>query len=528
MNKSSLLQWWEEAKDTHSTEEKIQYLLANRKWLRAHLRKLDGNKVVYRESHRLLSLASELAGLADMISVAAQRPLGRFPVLRIIVEKGREWKNNLNFREIIEFIRTKLYSFRLPPHNEKAISQIEEIIEFAEKHGLDIERHLPRARQRLREKKNQMLQHKFFEEFSKSVLERILAVQFSFDRSIYPVLPDSAFWHKLFALIEWRIVRDIILVNKNSTRVSFKHDSPADIASTDVIKILKRATEIKNRGHRVFFIGHHEGYLGPYFVRSVIRKLGFDNLTKNCNTVVGPRMFSNVVLRNGASNGGNLFVTVPSQKTTTIQTRGLAEELRKIAVKTRCFIRMPKAGLDIIKKMEYREFMRVMVESDWQEINQYAPLVDRKNYRELVAFLAEEKFSEAMKDLKKDDYDLFRSIMHECFLIFPEGSRSYIDPDGSVVMKYVSPKYMQAYMRPGDYIVPVNLVGGSDIARGWRLRPATLGFSLGDPFRVTKRMLENYEEEALNVMKKIAALPNIKKVCFRDEIQFKGKSKRRK
>jgi hypothetical protein len=422
----------------------------------------------------------------------------------------------------------KLYSFRLPPHNEKAISQIEEIIEFAEKHGLDIERHLPRARQRLREKKNQMLQHKFFEEFSKSVLERILAVQFSFDRSIYPVLPDSAFWHKLFALIEWRIVRDIILVNKNSTRVSFKHDSPADIASTDVIKILKRATEIKNRGHRVFFIGHHEGYLGPYFVRSVIRKLGFDNLTKNCNTVVGPRMFSNVVLRNGASNGGNLFVTVPSQKTTSIQTRGLAVDLRKIAVKTRCFIRMPKAGLDIIKKMEYREFMKVMVESDWQEINQYAPLVDRKNYRELVAFLAEEKFSEAMKDLKKDDYDLFRSIMHECFLIFPEGSRSYIDPDGSVVMKYVSPKYMQAYMRPGDYIVPVNLVGGSDIARGWRLRPATLGFSLGDPFRVTKRMLENYEEEALNVMKKIAALPNIKKVCFRDEIQFKGKSKRRK
>ena len=77
-------------------------------------------------------------------------------------------------------------------------------------------------------------------------------------------------------------------------------------------------SKIKNKGHRVFFIGHHEGYLGPYFIRSVIRKLGFDSLTKNCNTIVGPRMFSNVVLRNGAANVGNLFVTVPSQKTTAI------------------------------------------------------------------------------------------------------------------------------------------------------------------------------------------------------------------
>ena len=41
----------------------------------------------------------------------------------------------------------------------------------------------------------------------------------------------------------------------------------------------------------------------------------------------------------------------------------------------------------------------------------------------------------------------------------------------------INPRYLKAYMRPGDFIVPVNLVGGSDIAEGWRLRPAKLGIS---------------------------------------------------
>ncbi len=519
--------WWDESRGHHNPEEKIRIILANKKGLKNHLSELDGKKVIYRGSHRLFTVVSRIAGIADMISVTVQRVLQKLPLLRVVIGKIRAWKNNLNFRELIEFLRTKLYSFRRPPHNEKAISTLEEIIEFGEKHGLDIDAHIPRARKRLREKKNEMLQHKFFQEFSKSILERVLATQFSFDRNIYPVLPDSSFWHKVFALLENIIARDIILVNRNNERVSFKHDTAAEIASTDVIRILERTAQIKKDGHRVFFIGHHEGYLGPYFVRCVIRKLGFDNLTKNCNTVVGPRMFSNVVLRNGALNGGNLFVTVPSQKTTSIKTIGLAEELRKIAARTRCFIKMPDTGLAVIEKLDYRDFMRVMVHGDREAMKQYTKVLGRRKIRELEAFLAGEKFSESMKDLKQEDYDLFREIMHECFLIFPEGSRSNIDPDGSVVMKYVSPKYMQAYMRPGDFIVPVNLVGGSDITRGWRLRPATLGLSLDDPFEVTPAMLENYEKEALNVMRKIARLPNIKKVYFKEETQFKRKNNHR-
>ena len=94
-------------------------------------------------------------------------------------------------------------------------------------------------------------------------------------------------------------------------------------------------------------------------------------------------------------------------------------------------------------------------------------------------------------------------------------------------MKYINPKYFEAYMRPGDYIAPVNLVGGSDLTRGWRLRPALLGISMDDPFEVTVKMLRNFEEAGLAVMKKIAALPNIKTVRFKEEIQFRIRTEQR-
>jgi len=234
-------------------------------------------------------------------------------------------------------------------------------------------------------------------------------------------------------------------------------------------------------------------------------------------------MFSNLVLRNGAANVGNLFITVPSQKTTSIKTHGLAEELRKTARRTQCLIKFPYAGLSLIEKLDYDDFMRVIVYNDADEIRQYLSSTDAGIIDELMSFLESENFSESMRDFNREDYDLFKKVMRECFLIFPEGSRSYIDPDGAVVMKYINPKYFQAYMRPGDYIAPINLVGGSDLTRGWRLRPARLGISMDEPFMVTAGMLENYEEAGLDVMRKIAALPNIKQVRFKDEIQFRKK-----
>ncbi len=111
------------------------------------------------------------------------------------------------------------------------------------------------------------------------------------------MLPDSAFWHKFFEFCERKKVVDIILVNKDGARASLKTGSPEELASTDVMGILERLTAIKNDGRRIFFIGHHEGYLGPYFVRSVIRKLGFDALTKNWQHRGGPAH----VLQRGAA-----------------------------------------------------------------------------------------------------------------------------------------------------------------------------------------------------------------------------------
>ena len=316
---------------------------------------------MYRWAHKLFSLFSGVAGIADWILRQVQRLLLLLPGIRVLVQKFSDWINHLNFREFFEFFRAKMYSLKHPPHNEGDVRLIEEIIEFADKHGSGGKGRIPRARKKFIEKKNQLMQHKYFQEFSKTGLERLLAIQFAFHRNIFPVLPDSAFWHKFFEFLERKKVIDIILVNKTGARTSFRHGSPDDIASTDVIKILKRLTDLKNSGRRIFFIGHHEGYLGPYFVRSVVRNLGFDVLTKNCNTVVGPRMLSNIVLRNGAANVGNLFLTVPSQKTTVIQTHGLAEELRKTSKRTQCLIKMPDPGLKLIKNYGYADFMNAFV-----------------------------------------------------------------------------------------------------------------------------------------------------------------------
>jgi len=519
--KKPLSWWWKNAKEHYQPDDIIKFLQNNKQILEKHISKLDNNSYLYRWVHRLFSLFSGVAGIADWITKLVQRFLLLFPGIRVLIQKFSDWKNHLNFQEFIEFLRAKMYSLRRPPHNEGDVQLIEEIMEYTSKHGFDYKTRIPELQKQFMDKKNQLMQHKFFQEFSKTALERLLAIQFSFHRNIFPVLPDSAFWHKFFEFLERKKVIDIILVDKGNRRTSFKHAAADEINSTDVIKILRRLMEIRNSGRRIFFIGHHEGYLGPYFVRSVVRKLGFDALTKNCNTVVGPRMFSNVVLRNGAANVGNLFITVPSQKTTAIQTHGLAEELRKTAKRTQCLIKFPDSGLKLIKKFDYTDFMNAFVYGNDETFKIYTSSLSNKEIKELKAFFKSYNFSENMKDFTMEDYDLFKKVLGESFLIFPEGSRSYIDPDGSVVMKYINPKYFEAYLRPGDYIAPINLVGGSDLTRGWRLRSAKLGISMDDPFEVTDKMMKNFEEAGLDVMKKIAALPNIKNVKYKEEIQFK-------
>lgn len=515
-DKNSMGKWIAEAGAYDTPHELLRYLVKNKERVEAYISGIDGNQMLYRTSNRMFSFFAKLAEAADRLSFSVQLFLWKIPHAKQFIEKFRGWKNNLNFRELIEFGQTKLYSLKRPPHNEKAIQVVEEVMEFCEKHGLDINAHFPNAMQQLREKKKQLLQHKFFREFSKSRLEQLLAIPFHFDRCIFPVLPDSAFWHKFFDSRERSKLIDLLLYSRNGDRVSLRYDPKKRVRSSEVVRILQKISGIKEKGGRIFFVGHHEGYLGPYFVRSAIRKLGFDNLARNCNTIVGPRMLSNVVLRNGAANVGNLFLTLPSQKTTKIRTDGLAEALRKTARKTQFLIKLPSAGLKLIENLDYEAFVDTVKKLESGADAGKISLLDPSNPKtvELIDFLKASNSADVLKDFKPEDFYLFKSIMYESFLIFPEGSRSQIGPSGEVIMKYVNPKFLKAYMRPGDFVVPVSLAGGADLTRGWRLRPARLGLCLGDPFEVTSDMIENYEEAGFNVMREIAALPNLKKVVF--------------
>ncbi|NOY68127.1 MAG: hypothetical protein GXP53_01350 [Deltaproteobacteria bacterium] len=505
-DKHFLNKWWQEARKNYSHEELLRYFTENREKLESYVSEIDGKKTFYRLMERFFKFLSRIAGAADRVSERMQEKFARTRVLNKSVTKFREFKNHLNFKELIEFMRVKIFSLRKSPHNEKAILLLEEIIEKAGKHGLDINKYFPDIYKKVKEKKYQLLQHKFFREFSKSRLEQLLAIPFNFERCIFPVLPDSSFWHRIFEKLERKKVADIILFDKKGNKISFNSSTKVELRKSETIKTLRDILRLKEMGRRIFFVGHHEGYLGPYFVRSVIRKLGFEKLTGNCNTIVGPRMFSNVVLRNGAANVGNLLITVPSQKTTRIKTSGLADALRKTAKKTQALIKLDQNDLNVLENLEYEEFVRLFANETGGEdfLDKQIAEVDEKNESNL----------HKIKEITKADYELFKKIMRECFLLFPEGSRSFIDTDGAVKIKYVNPKYIEAYMKPGDYIVPVNLVGGSDLTRGWKLHKATLGLCIDEPMEVTEETIENYEFYGLDVMRKIADLPNLKEVRF--------------
>lgn len=479
-----------------------------------------------------LSIISTLAGLVDSIKNWLLNLLMKLPAPEIIKQSLHTLGVLTNFKAMVEFVRTKFYAFKKAPYNEKLLKNFEDLQARAHQQGVDFKQQFPDLVDRFVERKNSILQHSYFKEFNKSSSERMLAIPFSFSRSLSPVLPDRALWHKFFGLLESRYIQDVILVNTDGKKASLKDDSKKQVESSHSVRHLYEASVYKAHGHRVFIIGHHEGYLGPYFVRSALRRLGFDNLAENCNTVVGPRMFSSLLLKSGASNVGNLFLTLPSQKTTKVNEHGLAEALKRSARRTQFLIKMPNVGLTVIEQFSYRDFMQLI--AHYQDIE---PELDKRSTSlswldevlseteidELVVYLKESDAVNMMSDFDKQDYDLFKQVMNEPFLIFPEGSRSYVNDNGDITLKYFSPKFMQAYLRPGDVILPLSLVGGSDILDGIKLKKGKLGLSVGKPYEVTREMIDNYETEGVEVMRNIAGLTNLKKVHFDEAIQAGGK-----
>jgi len=516
---SESTQWWQQEKVKLAKGDALRFLQENKERLEKSIASIHERSLGYRATNVLFTFFSTIAGLFDKLKDFIVAVFLKIPAPKGLKDYLQSLLNVVNFQGIVGFLTAKFYSFKQAPQNVRAVQMMDDIIAYAKRDGLDVKKHFPDIAKKFQKRKNQLLQHNFFTEFSKSGLERFLATPFSFHRSIYPVLPDSTMWHKLFEYLERKNVKDLVLVGDNGQRVSVEYDSKHAVGSSQAVRALYQASVMKASGQRIFIIGHHEGYIGPYIVRSVLRRLGFDNLAANCNTVVGPRMFSNLVLKNGARNVGNLFLTLPSQKTTEVKHKGLAEALLKNGRRSQFLIKMPNSGLKLIEQMSYTDFMNKLVRPDEQGFKQICAQLKTVEQKELADYLTFARLNNALEELDRADYDLFKKIMYEPFLIFPEGSRSYTDKQGNVTMKYVNPRFMEAYLRPNDIILPINLVGGSDITTGWRLSPATLGLSVGEPVHVSAEMIENYAVEGINIMKKIAALPNIKQVHFNEDIQ---------
>jgi len=163
------------------------------------------------------------------------------------------------------------------------------------------------------------------------------------------------------------------------------------------------------------------------------------------------------------------------------------------------------------------------LDSEQAKLNSQLTLLDEvlseTEKAEFIEYLVASNAINTMADFDKQDYDLFKQVMHEPFLIFPEGSRSYVDSNGDITLKYFNPKFLQAYLRPGDVILPLSLVGGSKIMQGMTLKKGKLGLALGSPYEVTAEMIDNYEVEGVEVMRNIASLPNTKKVHLNDAVQ---------
>lgn len=509
-----------------SPGEALQLLQQNKGRLEKSLASIDRRDLISKITATFMAVFSKLAGWIDALKHRVISRLMKLPSPEIIKQSLHTARVVTNFKGMIDFTQTKYYAFKKSPYNEKLVKNMDELITHASQQGLDFKQHFPEMVDKLVLRKNQMLQHSYFKEFNKSHVERLLATPFSFKRSLSPVLPDRALWHKLFGILESRYIQDVILVDSDGKQTSLKEDSKRRVESSHSVRHLYEASVLKAHGHRVFIVGHHEGYLGPYFVRSALRRLGFDNLVENCNTVVGPRMFSSLFLKSGASNVGNLFLTLPSQRTTKVNEEGLAEALQRSARRTQFLIKMPDSGLALIEQFSHRDFMHLIMNYENLEsadFDSHLTLINEvlsaEEKIELMAYLLEGDAVNVMAEFDKQDYDLFKQVMHEPFMIFPEGSRSYVEDNGDVTLKYFNPKYLQAYFRPGDVILPLSLVGGADILQGVKLIQGKLGLALGAPYEVSAEMIENFEVEGVDVMRHIASLPNMKKVSLNEAVQ---------
>ena len=361
---------------------------------------------------------------------------------------------------------------------------------------------------------DRMLNSAFKKEYCRSKLDYLFSTGVP-KRVITPVTPDKSFLHKLLLFLENVFMVDLVLVDLSTYKqTSALQDKQTDIVASDAVKMLTIIKRLKARKKRIFFVGHHEGYVGPYFLRTVIRRLGFDDLGANCNSIIGPKMLSNIAFKKIANNIGNSFLVLPSQKYKPIKHEALKNHLTELSICTQYLIKMPSSLQLLIENFSYEKFISIFSNLTENNTELLVHNMSSTTKKEALAYLATVKKAQPFRTLNRSDYEKFLELMYEPFLLFPEGSRSHILSDGTVQLKPVNPRYMPAFMRPGDIVVPVSLTGGHDALKGVFLRPAICGFSIGEPIEISSEMLRNYQIEGLEIMKKIAELPSLKKVIF--------------
>ncbi|WP_156494958.1 hypothetical protein, partial [Oleiphilus sp. HI0128] len=256
----ALIQWWQQEKDKIAQGDVLKFMHENKERLEKSLASIYQNNFVYRVTNLLLAFVASLAGLVDRLKDAIVKLVLKVPAPEAVKGLLLSIFNAVKLRGIVDFFRAKMYSLKKAPHNIRAVQLMDEVVARAKRDGLDIKKHFPDIARKFNERKLQLLQHSFFKEFSKSRIERILAMPFTFSRSISPVLPDTALWHKFFVFLENRNIADLILVGSKGERVSTKHDSKHVVGSSEVVRTLYQASVLKASGRRVFIVGNHEGY----------------------------------------------------------------------------------------------------------------------------------------------------------------------------------------------------------------------------------------------------------------------------
>ena len=199
---SESTQWWQQEKVKLAQGDALRFLHENKERFEKAISAIHERSFFYRATNVFFLFFAKVAGLVDKLKDFIVSTFLKIPAPQGLKDYLHSLVNAVNFKGIVGFFSAKFYAFKRAPQNVRVVQMMDDIIAFAKRDGLDVKKHFPDIAAKFFERKQQLLQHSFFKEFSKTGLERFLAMPFAFNRSISPVLPDSAMWHKFFVFLE--------------------------------------------------------------------------------------------------------------------------------------------------------------------------------------------------------------------------------------------------------------------------------------------------------------------------------------